>query len=548
MSMRAHRCSFLLCLLVSVSAHPGTRGEQPGLLTQDEQALVRQAVWGAADARSKPLAQVSALVSTPERVRQVEEIIRAGRSYGPVKGSAHTVAVKLDGERKLDVLVQLPASYDPARRYPVMIAIGGGPPPNEDAARARGKFMLKAWSRPAEEAGWIVAAVEDTVSTRLPGKELRYHILHADHLQAIRAALLERFAIHPDRIHVTGISLGSNYALAYAAAHPDWLAGIAPVSTEGESREHFLRNLRHVGVYVLEGAKDKNIRTIDGPRKLAEVLKNFGYPYRYEEDPDKGHEGFLDKYPQVLKWLAERPRPAFPREVTRLPHAGIVMPGRRFYWVEGDTHQAAFTARVDANTIDVQAARARRLTFHLSDRLLDLGSAVVIRVNGKVVHDKIVPRSLSVAVEDAAALDDSERFATARVTVTVPDLPASEKWLATLAPKVEPSTLPYWEHFAMLTLREQRPVLAAELEVAQDAPAPADGQAALRVKSAAEGSPLRAGDLILQFDGEPAFQGADSIAFLRDYLVRTQGKTVELQVLRDGKRDTITVPLQQKKQ
>jgi len=544
--MRAYRCCWLMGLVIGLSLAPRAQAEQPGALSTDEQETVRQALWGNPDARATALARVRSFPSTPDRVRQVEQLIRAGRPYGPVKESAQTVAVAVDGQRKVDVLVQLPASYNPARRYPLLIAIGGGPPPNDEAARARGKFMLKVWSKPAEQAGWIVAAVEDTISTRLPGKDLRYYILHADQLRAIRDALVERYAINANQVHVTGISLGSNYALAYAAAHPDWLAGIAPVSTEGESREHFVRNLRHVGVYVLEGAKDKNIRTIDGPRKLAEILKNLGYPHAYEEEPDKGHEGFLDKYPQVLKWLAERPRPAFPKEVTRLPHAGIVMPDKRFYWMEADTHQAALMARVDGNAIDVQAARARRLTLHLSDRLLDLDAPVVVRINGKLVHDKVVARSLAVAVDEAATLNDTERFATACVTVAVPELAAGEKWLATLAPKVEPSTLPYWEDFAMITLRERRPVFPAELEAMQDLQSVPAGQTALRVKSAADGSALRPGDLVLQVDGEPFLQGADGIGFLRDYLLRTRGKTIEVQIKRDEKMQTLTVPLQEK--
>lgn len=343
-----------VCVLFGLLCGPLLAEEKAAPLTQEEQEVVRQAVWGASEARTKALAQVRSLASTPDRVRQIEQIIRAGRSHPPIKESAQTVAVTLDDRRELTVLVQLPPAYESSRRYPLMIAIGGGPPPNEEAAKARGKYMLKVWSKPASDAGWLVAAVEDTVSIRLPGKEIRYYILRADHLRAIRDALLERYAIDPDRIHVTGISLGSNYALAYAAAHPDWLAGIAPVSTEGESREHLVRNLRHVGVHVLEGAKDKNIRTIEGPRKLAEILKNLGHPHCYEEDAEKGHEGFVDKYPQALKWLAERPRPAFPKEVIRLAHSGIEMPGKRFYWLEADTHQATLAAKVDGNTIDVQ--------------------------------------------------------------------------------------------------------------------------------------------------------------------------------------------------
>jgi poly(3-hydroxybutyrate) depolymerase len=528
----------LIPWIIAVLAVPLLADDKPAPLTKDEQELVRQALWGTGEARAKALEQVRSLASTSERVRQVEEVIRAGRSYAAMAESRQTVTVAIDGQSKVNVLVQLPPGYDPARRYPLMIAIGGGPPASEQGARSSGKYMLGAWTKPAAEAGWIVTAVEDTVSVRLPGKELRYHILHADHLRSIRDACLERYSIDPARIHVTGISLGSNYALAYAAAHPDWFAGIAPVSTEGESREHVVRNLRQVGVYVLEGAKDKNIRTIDGPRKLAEILKSLGYPHIYEEDPKRGHEGFVEKYPQVLKWLAERPRPAFPREFVRLPHPGIVAPGKRFYWLEGDTAQGAFTARLDGNTIDVQAARVRRLTFHLSDRLLNLDAAVIVRINGKVVHDQRVKRSLASAVEDAVLLNDTDRFATARITVDVPNLEAGEKWLASLAPRVEPSKLPFWEDFAMTTLKEERRHLLAGMEFVTEA-----GRPAAKVTAVPEGAQLRTGDLIVQFDGEPLQGGSDSIRFLRDYLLQTRGKIIELTIIRDGKTEDLMLPV-----
>src|SRR5262249_12933822 len=152
-----------------------------------------------------------------------------------------------------------------------------GPIATEKIAKTQASTMLKVWSKPAEDAGWMVAAVEDTISVRKAGKALRYQMLRADQMRPILDALVERYAIDPNVIHATGSSLGSNYALAYAAAHPDWWAGIVPVSTEGESREAVIRNLQHVSVFALEGAKDKNIRSIEGPRALAKILSNFSY-------------------------------------------------------------------------------------------------------------------------------------------------------------------------------------------------------------------------------------------------------------------------------
>ena len=70
----------------------------------------------------------------------------------------------------------------------------------------------------------------------------------------------------------TGISLGSNYSIAFGSSDPGWFSAIVPVSTQGDSRDLLLRNLKTVPVYILEGSKDKNIRAISGPRSLRDIL------------------------------------------------------------------------------------------------------------------------------------------------------------------------------------------------------------------------------------------------------------------------------------
>lgn len=532
-----------LALLTLMLCHLASAADEAAPLTPAQEALVRVAVWGTPAERAKALTALDKLPATTAQVRRVEAVIRAGRNYEAIKDKRLTVTAAIDNDRKLTVQILLPADYDPAKRYPLMIAMGGGPTANEKQARAQAAMMMGGWSKPAQEAGWLVAAVEDTISIRKPGKDLRFPVLHADHMRSILTALRGKLAIDPDRVHATGISLGSNYAMAYAAAHPDWFAGIAPVSTEGETREHVLRNLNGVSVFTLEGAKDKNIRSIDGPRTMAKILDRFGQRHRYEEEPNQGHEGFFAKYPAVLQWLSNQPRTPFPREVIRLAHPGIILPGKRFFWIEVDTHQAAVHASVRGNVITIQAARARRLTLHLADRLVNLDEPVVVRVNGQTVHEKNVQRSLRVALEDAAALDDTERFATARVAIDVPDLAAGERWLATLAPAVQPGLLAFWEDYAVTTLKEERPKFPGEFEPATD-PALPPGCAALKVKSAPEDSPLRPGDLIVAFDGELFFAGADGISFLRDYLWRTRGKVLHLKILRAGQIKDVMLPLE----
>ena len=164
------------------------------------------------------------------------------------------------------------ALYDPRTEWPLMFAMHGGPPGSAAQARSGAERMLRVWADAAENAGWIVAAPALTPSVTAGARteqRLPYELFHPEQARAVIAALRARYRINPDRLVSTGISLGSNYSIAFAASHPDWFSAIVPVSTEGDSRELLLRNLKTVPVYILEGSQDRNIRGISGPRALA---------------------------------------------------------------------------------------------------------------------------------------------------------------------------------------------------------------------------------------------------------------------------------------
>ena len=317
----------------------------------------------------------------------------------------HQLVVDAPGGREVPIIVRLPSIYTPDTQWPLMLAMHGGPPGNVAGALRSSLYMIDVWAESAEAAGWIVVspAMVDVVSRdgrtqdRLP-----YEIFQPEEARAVIDAVRARFSVHPNRIVSTGISLGSNFSIAYAAAHPDWFSAIVPISTEGESREWLLRNLAPVPTYVLEGTQDQNIRGVSGPRAMEAIMTSFEYDLVYREFADRAHEGFQEHYPDVLLWLDDRPRPVAPREVLRVPHRGIVSPARRVHWIEADTRQALVRARVvSATEIDVAARWAREITLFLNDQLVDLDRAVTIRLNGQVVFDSPVLRSARVALEEA---------------------------------------------------------------------------------------------------------------------------------------------------
>lgn len=526
--------------------------------------LVRGYLWPASDAEraqaESALKDAAYVNVTRKRFLDFEEVMRRGPvNYPPATGDGGAVplrelTVSVPAGPDVPVLVQLPPGYSPARSWPLIWAMHGGPPSNPAQIKSSAERMIRVWSAAAAEAGWIVASPGLTPSLTAGARtenRLPYEVLHPEQAATILRALRERYRINPDRIVSTGISLGSNYSLQFAAGRPGWFSAIVPVSTEGDSRELLLRNLKDTPVYILEGARDRNIWSIDGPRALAGIVTSFGYDAIYREFPDRAHEGFEDRYPDVLRALELRPRANYPAEVVRVPHTAIMPVERRVRWIESDTRQGVIRARVTSPTrIDIDTRWTRELTLFLHDRLVDLDQPIEIWVNGVREFSGPVPRSIATALEEARALADERRIAAARVTVKVsaPGADAGRKLWTSLAPRHPEKTLSYWERFAIAALNERLPTLGIDgVEVAMPGGRAAGEQVAIRVNSVTAGPfqpfGLAAGDLLLEVGGEPFFRGNGGIEGLRQWLMRElRSKATEVAILisRDGRQRTLT--------
>ncbi|OLC84005.1 MAG: hypothetical protein AUH72_03160 [Acidobacteria bacterium 13_1_40CM_4_65_8] len=457
------------------------------------------------------------------------------------------------------VLVQLPSRYDARTDWPLMFAMHGGPPGTAAQARSGAERMLRVWADAAEDAGWIVAApalTPSVVAGARTEQRLPYELFHPEQARAVIDALRARYRINSDRMVSTGISLGSNYSIAFATAHPDWFSAIVPVSTEGDSRELLLRNLKSVPVYLLEGSQDKNIRAITGPRALRDILASFNYDLTYREFGDRAHEGFQEHYGDVLRWLETRPRQTRPREVIRVPNAAITPLGRRVHWIEPDTRQAFVHAFVSGpSRIDITARWARTVRVYLHDRLVNLDRPVEIRVNGVNAFTGRVSRSALTALRGARARGDERLIDAAGISVDVAATPEAiaiaERAFNELTPKHAEGTLSFWEMYATRALEERMPSLGFDgTEEALPAGVKAAGeQVALRVRQIAPTGPLsasglKAGDLLVEFGGEPFFRGRGAVTGLHHWLIRelrAAAAPYTMVVWRDGRRVESTI-------
>lgn len=535
-------------------------------------SLARAYLWPASEAERQEAErrlQSDSSLAALSRIafHDLEDAMREGPlrfDSAPVSGDAaqvHELTVEVPAGPAVPVLVRVPPHYAPDTEWPLIFAMHGGPPGQAGQARSGAERMLRVWTDAAGRAGWIVAAPALTPSVAAgPRTEERlpYEIFHPEQARAVIAALRARYRINPDRIVSTGISLGSNYSIAFGAGEPGLFAAIVPVSTEGDSRELLLRNLDGTPVYVLEGTRDRNIRIIDAPRALSDILVSFGYDITYREFGDRAHEGFQEHYGDVLRWLDARARQVYPREVVRVPHPAIVPVSRRVRWIESDTRQGLVRAVArPPDRIEVEAAWARRITLFLHDRLVDLDRPISVIVNGVEVHKDVVPRSAATALEEARRLADERRIYAARLTVDVPASPqsaaAAAKLARDLAPTRQEGTLSFWEMYATRALHERLPSLgfAADEVPLPDMVEGMPDQVALRVTNVAPGSAvaragLREGDILIEFGGEPFFRGR-GLEHLHAWVlreVRSVPLPFALMLARGGKVLTLDAELQ----
>jgi predicted esterase len=522
------------------------------------QPLIERYLWGdfsiSAEARRALEAQNDLRALSRTDFEHLDGFLRGLRPPFPaidVDTDTHRFVVAMPDGRELPTQVITPPDYTPERAWPLILAMHGGPNRNQGDAGAGAIHMAELWRQTAADAGWLLVTPAMThVITRGPRTETRlpYEIMTATQMEALLGEVSARYNVDPNGIVATGVSLGANFSIAYAAARPDRFSGIAPVSSEGDAREHLIRNLALVASYSLQGGLDRNVRDRGGPRILAGIQRRLDHDVIYEEFQDRGHEAFAQAYPETLDWLARRSRDPYPREVWRVPHDGIMPIAKRIHWLEVDNHQALVKARIETkNRIVLTAYRTQQITLYLHDNLVDLDFPLEIIVNGVSTAYDSLTRSALFALKQRRSLRDAARVYATMIVLGVPDsqpsLDAGRDLQTSIEPLANDGVLSYWEGFAVQSLKDRFPSLGLE-GIPQPLPISLHATAeriAIRLTAVDPEGPfagtgLRPGDLLLSLNDEELFVG-NQLDTLYAWLLRdltSANQRYRVRVWRDG--------------
>lgn len=121
--------------------------------------------------------------------------------------------------------------------------------------------------------------------------------------------LMREEPVDPDRIYITGLSMGGFGTWDLLQRQPALFAAALPVCGGGDAR--LAARFRHVPLWAFHGALDETVRPLRSRAMVAALQKAGGRP-GYTEYPHFGHNSWVPAYgdPLVFDWLLNQRRPA----------------------------------------------------------------------------------------------------------------------------------------------------------------------------------------------------------------------------------------------
>lgn len=422
--------------------------------------LAQQASPGALDAAFGAFWEADSPGAAERAARRIEatgaafdtilQRLKKGRPYARARTGRIDMPSR-DQEVVLDDSVEIPAEYDPSRAWPVRVSLHGGigrepPAPDDPPARPLanrmpmpGEIVLfpRSW---ATSAWWSVKQVEN-ISRLLDRVKRRYNV-------------------DESRVYITGFSDGGTGVYFYAMRDATPWAACVPL----HGQPLVLANSRMPvdGLLYPGNVFNCPLRMVNGGRDplypaaevapFAEMFRRAGGTVEFQVYPDASHE--------LSWWPEEQPRlQEFLNTHHRQPHPGRISwetertdRYNRFRWLvierlgtrssdqpledinalaaSDGAERTVFrrtrgSGRVDAirrgNHFELKTRGVEALTLLLpADDSIELGQPVVVRVNGRTLHDGVVPADRRTLLTWAARDNDRTMLYAAALRIVVP--------------------------------------------------------------------------------------------------------------------------------
>ncbi len=219
--------------------------------------------------------------------------------------------------------VYVPPGFSPDRSWPVILFLHGAGEGGSDGVRQTRVGIGPAIRRHPERFPAVVVFPQSPRGHPWRGP------MAGLALRALEQSITE-FKGDPERLYLTGVSMGGYGTWRLALEDPQRFAAIVPIcggldspgrrslsrESQGATRvpEPFLeaaRQLRRLPAWVFHGEED-DIIPVSESRIMVEALREVGAPVRYTEYPEVEHDSWDPAYaePELLPWLLSQKRGA----------------------------------------------------------------------------------------------------------------------------------------------------------------------------------------------------------------------------------------------
>ena len=226
---------------------------------------------------------------------------------------------------ELDYLLYLPPDYeqDAEQKWPLILFLHGAGERGDDLEQLKKQGIPKIIEQGGDFPFVIVSpqCPQDTMWTE-----------KFDALDALLQEVEENYAIAPDRVYLTGLSMGGYGSWHMAALYPKRFAAVVPICGGAIPMVGFpdrIRVIKDVPVWAFHGAEDQVV-PLEESQKLVDFatemwflypltfplvgaiirLKEVGGNVRLTIYPEAGHDAWTQAYanPELYEWLLQQKR------------------------------------------------------------------------------------------------------------------------------------------------------------------------------------------------------------------------------------------------
>jgi acetyl esterase/lipase len=430
-----------LAALLVVGALEVLRGQAPSAVD-----TAFQKFW---DARSPSEAGrlVDGVIKSGVTYDEAMRRLRQGRSYGPQKTGVVMTTNRTEDKVEHYYAVNVPAGYDPSRKYQVRFQLHGGvmgrstnqPRNNGDIGALAGAEQFYVIPYSWSDAPWWS---DDQILN----------------LTAIVDTLKRTYNIDENRVVVSGVSDGGTGAYYLAMRETTPFASFLPLNgfimvlanvDNGIRDQLYPNNLRNKPMYVVNGGRDRLYPTA-AVEPYVLHLKKAGVSIDYHPQPQGEHntawwpdvkesyEAFVATHPRKpspdrltwemsdlahsrAHWLVINKLGNQPGDARNLPDVNDYNPVETI--VSPMFEHRDRSGRIDllktGNTVDAVSRGVASFTLLISPDAFDLSDAIKITVNGKTVFDAKVQPSLATLMKWAARDNDRSMLYAAEIGIGI---------------------------------------------------------------------------------------------------------------------------------